>query len=144
MEKFSITRRVYYYETDKMGRVYHSNFVNWMEEARTEFIRKSGISYKEMEDLGIFLPVSEIKIKYFAPVEYDENLVITLEVVEISRVKVSFSYEFSNFSGTIKYAESFSTNIFSDINGKIKRVEKDLIDKIFNSSYSENRQGTEK
>ena len=105
MEKFRINRRVYYYETDRMGRVYHSNFVNWMEEARTEYIRSRGTTYKIMEENGIFLPISEIGVKYFHPVEYDENLAILLEITEITRVKVSFNYEFWNETLTVKYAD---------------------------------------
>jgi len=64
-----IIHRVYYNETDKMGRVYHANFLNWMEEARTEYIRNHNLNYKKMEENGILLPVSEISIKYLAPVE---------------------------------------------------------------------------
>ena len=69
--KFTLSHRVYYYETDKMGRVYHSNFVMWMEEARTEFLRSKGISYKELEDTGIIMPVTEIKVKYFYQIYFN-------------------------------------------------------------------------
>ena len=58
-----------------------------------------------MEENGIFLPISEIGVKYFHPVEYDENLAILLEITEITRVKVSFNYEFWNETLTVKYAD---------------------------------------
>lgn len=125
-----IRHRVYYYETDKMGRVYHANFLNWMDEARTEFVRKIGMSYKEMEDMGIFLPVSEIKIKYLNPVEYDENLRIKINLMELTKIKIHFKYEFYNDRENIKFAESESVNVFTDINGKIKRISEELFEKI--------------
>lgn len=130
MEKYSIQRRVYYYETDRMGRVYHSNFVNWMEEARTEYIRKSGTSYKTMEESGVFLPISEISVKYLAPVEYDELVNIDIYISEVSRVKIKFQYEFWNNSKTVKFAEGVSINVFADHNGKLKRVDDEFIKKI--------------
>ncbi len=127
-EKISnkISHRVYYYETDKMGRVYHSNFLSWMEEARTEFIRNRGISYSEIEKNGILMPVSEIKIKYYNPVEYDELIQIVITINELSKVKVEFNYEFYNEKMDVKFGEAVSVNIFTDLNGKIKRIDKEL------------------
>lgn len=122
--------RVYYYETDKMGRVYHSNFLNWMEETRTEFLRSIGMVYKNMENRGIFLPISEINVKYINPVEYDENVIIILKIKDINRIKIEFVYEFYNCDMTLKFGEAFSINVFSDIHGKLKRAEKELIEKI--------------
>ena len=91
--KFTLSHRVYYYETDKMGRVYHANFLMWMEEARTEFLRSKGISYKELEDIGIIMPVTEIKAKYFYPVEYDEEVIIDITAEKLTKVKVEFIIE---------------------------------------------------
>ncbi len=122
----SLSHRVYYYETDKMGRVYHSNFVLWMEKARTEFIRNRGISYKELEDIGIIMPVTEIKVNYFTPVEYDDEVSIDISIIKISRVKVEFKYIFYDKVSDKKFGEASSINVFSDKNGKIIRVEKEL------------------
>lgn len=124
--KFSLQHRVYYYETDKMGRVYHSNFVLWMEKARTEFLRSRGISYKELEESGIIMPVTEIKVNYLSPVEYDDEVIIDIVVIKLTRVKVEFKYIFYDKKSSKKFGEATSINVFSDKNGKIIRVEKEL------------------
>ncbi len=121
-----IGHRVYYYETDKMGRVYHANFLGWMEEARTEYLRARGITYAELEKQGILMPVSEINIKYLNPVEYDELVQIIITPVVLTRVKVEFKYEFYDKEMKIKFGEGVSTNVFADSSGKIKRIEKEL------------------
>lgn len=124
-----LKHRVYYNETDQMGRVYHANFLIWMEKARTEWLRNLGISYKELEELGVMLPVSELSIKYFNPVSYDDEVIIQVEAVELSRIKVVFSYKFFNDSNVV-FGESNSINVFTDKNGKIKRLDKNIFEKI--------------
>lgn len=128
--KFTLSHRVYYYETDKMGRVYHANFVMWMEEARTEFLRSKGISYKELEDTGIIMPVTEIKAKYFYPVEYDEEVIIDITAEKLTKVKVEFIYEFFDKNRAKKFGEASSTNVFSDSNGKLMRIQNELYHKL--------------
>lgn len=128
MKKGNIKHRVYYYETDKMGRVYHSNFLNWMEEARTEYMREKGHNYKKMEEDGIIMPISEIKINYFSAVEYDDLVNIEIWIEELSRVKVRFMYEFSNSETGIKYASAESTNIFANKEGRPSRIPKEMMD----------------
>ena len=124
-----IKHRVYYNETDQMGRVYHANFLIWMEKARTETFRERGISYKEIENTGVMLPVSEISIKYFNPVSYDDIVLINTIVEEFTRIKMCFYYEFLSEEG-IKFAQGRSVNVFTDKSGKIKRLDKEIFDKI--------------
>lgn len=129
MRKTEIIHRVYYNETDQMSRVYHSNYLVWMEQARTEWLRECGISYKNLEDMGIMLPVSELNIKYLNAVEYDEEVHIEIYPENLSRIKVDFKYEFYNKDKSIKFAQSSSTNVFTDKTGKIKRISKELLEK---------------
>lgn len=124
-----IKHRVYYNETDQMGRVYHANFLFWMEKARTEWLREKGISYKKMEEMGIMLPVTDLSIKYFNPVSYDDIVVIDTEIEEFTKLKVKFIYNFYSEDG-IKFAESKSTNVFTDKNGKLKRINNEIFVKI--------------
>ncbi len=124
-----IKHRVYYNETDQMGRVYHANFLLWMEKARTEWLRVKGISYKELEEMGIMLPVVDLSIKYFNPVSYDDIVVIETEVEEFTKLKVKFIYNFYS-EDRIKFAESKSTNVFTDVNGKLKRIDNEIFVRI--------------
>lgn len=68
--------RVRYKDTDQMGVVYHANYLNYYEEARTELLREKGFSYKFMEEQGVMLPVREVRVKYIAPALYDELLTV--------------------------------------------------------------------
>jgi len=72
------TLRVRYGETDPMKYVYYGNYAEYLEVARVELFRTLGISYDEIEKRGIWLPVSEYKIKYLKPAFYDEILEIMI------------------------------------------------------------------
>lgn len=128
-EDFSLIHRVYYYETDKMGRVYHSNFLHWMEEARTEFLRSVGLNYSEMENEGVFLPVSEVEMKFYKPISYDDLIKIKLLVKKINKIKVEFEYHFYNEDEELTVTGR-TVNVFTDNYGKLKRVDKNIINSI--------------
>lgn len=130
MHKYEHLHRVYYNETDQMGRVYHSNYVIWMEEARTEWLRNIGLNYKKMEEEGFFLPVRDIEIKYLVGIEYDELVCIKISAEKVSRLKVQFKYEFFDEHGEVKFAESRSTNVFTDKEGRPNRIDKSLLERI--------------
>jgi acyl-CoA thioester hydrolase len=95
------TIRVRYAETDRMGYVYHGNYVTYFEVARVEWLRSIGISYKELEDNGIALPVSQFNINYLKPAFYDQSLTIKVIVPEVVGAKIFFKYETRNESGEL-------------------------------------------
>ena len=64
--------RVRYAETDQMGVVYYANYLRFFEGARGEWIRGLGLSYAEIEDRGIFLPVLEASVRYLKPARSDD------------------------------------------------------------------------
>ncbi|MBW5343123.1 acyl-CoA thioesterase, partial [Escherichia coli] len=64
--------RVRYAETDNMGYVYYGNYAAYYEVARTEMLRSTGISYKELEDMGVMLPVIELHSQYIKAAKYDD------------------------------------------------------------------------
>ena len=103
--------RVRYGETDPMKYVYYGNYAEYFEVARVELFRTLGISYDEIEKRGIFLPVSEYKIKYLKPGLYDQLLEIHTYIKKIPAVKIEFEYA----SCLISYGLSLATvlNIFS-------------------------------
>ncbi len=106
--------RVRYGETDRMGYVYYGNYASYFEVARVESLREMGISYREMEDSGISLPVSEYKIKYLKPAYYDDQLTLKTQIREMPRVRIAFHYETYNQEGLLlNVAET--TLVFVDI-----------------------------
>lgn len=82
-----------YGETDKMGYVYHGRYIEYFEEARTEMIRSYGVSYRQMEDDGIILPVIHVELEYKYPVFYDEQIRIQVSVYDIPNVRLKTFYE---------------------------------------------------
>jgi len=89
--------RTRYGETDQMGVIYHANYINYYEIARTEMLRSTGAySYGEMENSGIMMPVIEVQSKYIMPAYYDECLTIRVIIKDIPAVKMVFYYEVLN------------------------------------------------
>lgn len=93
MEKTNkINIRVRYSETDKMGVVYHGNYAQYLEIARVEWLRSRGVSYKELEDSGVMLPVVSLQIKYKKSARYDDLLTVELHLLRTPGVKIEFDY----------------------------------------------------
>jgi len=86
-------RSVFYYETDKMGIVHHSNYIRWMEEARLDFLQQVGLDYADMEKNGIIMPVVEVSCKYILSVHYNETVYIYTKPVFFNGIKAVYSYE---------------------------------------------------
>lgn len=93
--------RVRYAETDQMGYVYYGNYAAYYEEARTEMLRTTGISYKELEEMGVMMPVVEMQTKYFQPATYDELITIKVIIKEKPTVRIIFDYEIYNEAGKL-------------------------------------------
>lgn len=94
--------RTRYQETDGMGVIYHANYINYYEIARSEMVRTMGdYSYKQIEEGGIFMPVVEVQCRYFKPAYYDEELTIHTTVKELPTSKITFHYEVFNPQGDL-------------------------------------------
>ncbi|AZI56665.1 acyl-CoA thioesterase [Epilithonimonas vandammei] len=122
--------RVRYGETDPMKYVYYGNYAEYFEVARVELFRTLGISYDEIERRGIFLPVSEYKIKYLKPGLYDQLLEIHTYIKKTPGVKIEFDYEIYN-EDKVKITEASTTLFFLDAEtNKIVRCPDFLLDLI--------------
>ena len=84
---------VRYAETDKMGIVHHSVSPIWYEVGRTEFLRKIGLSYSQMEEIGIFTPLVELSSKYFEPADYEDELVVKTKIGKMTPARIVIEYE---------------------------------------------------
>ncbi len=102
MKFTNISVRVRYAETDQMGYVYYGNYAQYYEIARVEFLRSIGLSYKELEDHGIMMPVTKLSCNYLAPAYYDDLLNIKVSVPEIPNgYRIAFNYEIHNQNGKL-------------------------------------------
>jgi acyl-CoA thioester hydrolase len=95
------TIRVRYGETDQMGFVYYGVYAMYYEVARVESLRQLGLTYSEIESMGVIMPVLENRSKYLAPGRYDELLTIVTTLREKPGVKIRFEYEIFNEQGKL-------------------------------------------
>jgi acyl-CoA thioester hydrolase len=96
MYQFETNIRVRYADTDQMGYVYYGNYARFYEIARVEGLRNLGLTYKELEKMGVMMPVVENNSKYIAPALYDENLTIKVIIENKPLVRINFDYEIRN------------------------------------------------
>jgi acyl-CoA thioester hydrolase len=93
--------RVRYAETDQMGYVYYGNYATYFEVARVETMRAFGITYKELEEDGVMMPVLEYKSKYIRPAKYDDLLTVTIFIKSMPTARILFEYEIKNEAGVL-------------------------------------------
>jgi len=87
------TFSVRYNETDQMGVVHHSQYVNYFELGRTEMMRAHGLEYAEMERRGVLLAVVDVALRHLKPARFGDELVVETRIAEVERVRVRFEYE---------------------------------------------------
>jgi len=119
-----------------MKYVYYGNYAQYFEVARVELFRSIGMSYNEIENQGIWLPVSDYKIKYLRPALYDQKLEIRTYIKKIPGVKIEFEYEIYN-EDHVKITEASTTLFFLD--AKTNRVIKcpDFLMQLIDKNWKE-------
>ena len=101
---FSYTHhlRIHYALTDKMGLVYYGNYAQFFEIARAEAIRHLGFTYKQLEDLGILMPVADYHCRYLQGIGYDELIAITVQLKEWPiKKRIVFEGQIHNQAGKL-------------------------------------------
>jgi acyl-CoA thioester hydrolase len=95
MNMTSETRlRVRYAETDRMGVVYYSNYLVWMEVGRVALCETLGFNYRDMENNdGVMLAVAEAQCRYRSPARFDDEVIVKTWVEEANPRIVTFGYE---------------------------------------------------
>lgn len=109
--------RVRYGETDQMGFVYYGNYAQYLEVARTELIRSTGISYGELEKQGIQLPVVNLEISYRNPARYDDELTLETQILGTISRKLCFHTVIVNEEGD-RVIEAKVVLVFVDVNSQ--------------------------
>lgn len=119
--------RVRYSETDQMGYCYYGNYAQYFEVGRVEAMRSIGMTYREMEERGVMLPVADFSVKYFAPSRYDDELTITTQIVSIKGARLLFNYLIHNEKNEL-VSEAHTTLVFvSKENMRPTKAPKDFI-----------------
>lgn len=117
--------RVAYHQTDGQRRVHHSNYLNFFEDARVEMLRSGGITYKDIEDSGRLLVVTEMNVQYYAAAEFDDWLRLDVELTEIRKVRLRHHYEV--LRGETRIASADSTIACVGTDGRPKKLPDNLL-----------------
>ncbi|OGR97924.1 MAG: hypothetical protein A2016_11740 [Elusimicrobia bacterium GWF2_62_30] len=94
-------RRVYYYDTDCSGAVYHANYLKFLEEARSEYLEARGFSVKGLLDIGVGFAVRRQEMEYKRPALYGDVLDIETTVKEHTPYRIVFAYKLCNQAGDL-------------------------------------------
>jgi acyl-CoA thioester hydrolase len=110
--------RVRYAETDQMGVVYHTNYLVWCEMGRTDFIRRRGMSYADMERAGTMLAVSEVSARFHGAARYEERVRVITMLAEIQSRSIVFDYLIENAETRQRLVTARTSLVSIDASGK--------------------------
>jgi acyl-CoA thioester hydrolase len=117
---------VRYGETDQMGYAHHATAVLWFELGRVCWLRKHGLSYRELEAGGVLLPVVEMSMRYHTPGRFEDQIAIQTRLIDLGKTRVTFEnrvlrVEKSDASKTLLITGRVELACL-DAQGKIRRV----------------------
>ncbi|WP_425060390.1 Putative esterase [Sporomusa carbonis] len=118
----TVREKVRFVETDMMGVVHHSNYFRWFEMARVEYLRKVGIYLNDMMAEDIVFPITDVECKYLASAKFDDYILIEATLVEVSKVKMVFTYRVLREQDDALLATGRTQNAFTNKQGKVIRL----------------------
>lgn len=111
-------RKVFYYETDKMGIMHHSNYIRIFEESRVYFLEQVGMPFESIEAAGVMMPVLSVDCRYKHPLKFDEPFAVYPRITRFNGTTLFLTYRIvSRLTGEL-CAEGSSSHCFTDYNLK--------------------------
>ena len=121
-------RKVFYYETDKMSIVHHSNYIRIFEESRVWFMEQAGMPFEKIEEQGILMPVLSVNCRYIKPLVFDETFAVYPKITKFNGVRLELENRIiSRLDGSL-CAEGSSSHCFTDLNMKPIRTKTNFPD----------------
>ena len=131
MSKKNLTKiRVIYADTDALGIVYHTNYIKWFEIGRGELLRELGIPYSQIENMGYYLPLTEVNCHYLSPARYDQIVLIETQIIFVTRASIKFRFLIWDEKQEKTLVEGESVHACINKQGKIVRIPREIIEKI--------------
>lgn len=113
--------RVRYAETDKMGVVYHANFIVWFEVGRVEMLRALGLRYRDMErEDDVHIAVADVKVRFKSPARYDDEILLRTCLKNVRNSVLHFAYDVLRAEDGTLLAEGETTHIC--VNSKFEKT----------------------
>ena len=132
MNKNLLKIRVIYADTDAMGIVYHTNYIRWFEMGRTELCREIGLVYKDIEDNGYALPLTQVFCHYYLPASYDDLILLETDIAFVKRASMKFFYRIWDENHKKILSDGYTVHACTDRNGRIVRIPSFINDKLMN------------
>jgi acyl-CoA thioester hydrolase len=119
--------RVRFCETDLMGIVHHSNYAQYMELGRVEWLRRRGMTYADWARRGLHLPVVDLAIRYRAPARFDDELDVETTLAEVRAASVRFEYRILRPADDTLCAEGSTRLARVDADHVLRRISPELV-----------------
>ncbi|MCD8390272.1 MAG: acyl-CoA thioesterase [Firmicutes bacterium] len=131
------TRRVNYYETDRMQIVHHTNYIRYFEEARMDFMKQIGCDVKTMESMGLIIPNVDAYAKYIVSLKFDDVFRVYVKAAKFTGVRMKFEYEIRFGEKNTLSCEGYTTHCFVNRDYKpvsVKHSHPDIYKKLFEAA----------
>jgi acyl-CoA thioester hydrolase len=109
-----------------MGVAYHGDYFAWFEVGRTDLLRERGLTYRELEQDGLRLPVIETHARFLRPAFYDDMLEVRTELTALRGAQVAFAYEVHRPGTPGPIAVGSTSHAAVDLRGRPRRLPADL------------------
>lgn len=139
----AIRDKVRFGETDKMGLVYHPNYLHWLEMGRIAYLENCGVNLNGLMEDGINFPIYEIAVKYKNSMTFGDEYEVQAALVEFSKIKMTFGYKVIRLRDGAVAVEGTTSNVFTDAKGRAKRLPESWFNKI-NAMYLKDKEEKEK
>ena len=126
MAEHTTKLRVRFAETDALGVVYYAEYFVWFEVARSELLRKIGISYKEIQKRGFHTPVVQAFADYKSFAKYDDEIAIKTKVTKVGRSSLRMDFEVRNIGGNDLLATGYTVHVLIGEDGKSRPIPEDI------------------
>jgi acyl-CoA thioester hydrolase len=118
--------RVRYAETDQMGVVYHTNYLIWCEMGRTDFIRRRGMSYADIEKTGTLLAVADLSARFHGAARYEDLIRVQTSLADLQSRFIVFEYLISNAESGARLVTARTSLVSVDANGRPRALPSDI------------------
>ncbi|WP_396215471.1 acyl-CoA thioesterase [Gemmatimonas sp.] len=118
--------RVRYAETDQMGVVYHANYLVWCEIGRTDFIRRAGKSYADLEREGVLLAVSDAALRFHASARYDDPIRVCTALTHVGSRGMTFGYRIQRADTHVVLVSATTSLVCINRDGRLTTLPPDV------------------
>ncbi len=115
----SINLRVRFNEVDSLRIVWHGHFLKYFEDGRGALGRQYGISYLDLLDAGLLVPIVSASCQYYQPARYGDELTVTARLYEQESAKIFFYYEVNRSEDGVLLAAGRTVQAFLDMDGNL-------------------------